>query len=202
MWSGHTSTICSRSHFWQITPFLWSILLLTSLIWITESDWCPACFKPICCNCKRVAALSTGLWGEMCHGTETFLAPQGKGGLLLPACVFYSLSCIQSIQGWTCVTECRRKEASGELQLQVCVMCVLCVTVCGSQSTMPEGLLARGQGTALTSAHSAARPQPLPPSLFSSSKANFTLPPFCSTSNAPRPKMIQSYARKLLWKFW
>lgn len=46
--------------------FLWSILLLTSLIWITQSDWCLAHFKPIRFNWMWVAALPTVLRGKMC----------------------------------------------------------------------------------------------------------------------------------------
>lgn len=46
--------------------FLWSILLLTSLIWITQSDWCLAHFKPIRSNWMWVATLPTVLRGKMC----------------------------------------------------------------------------------------------------------------------------------------
>lgn len=57
--------------------FLWSILLLTSLIWITQSDWCLAHFKPIRSNWMWVATLLTVLQGQndSCQ-TETFHTPR------------------------------------------------------------------------------------------------------------------------------
>lgn len=116
--------------------FLRSILLLTSLIWITESDWCPA----------RFPNLSVVIASEWPRTRRDFEAksvveqrhswlPAGESG---GQCVSF-----------TSAHSCRRKEVSRELQLQVCVLCVLCATVCGSQSTMPQGLLARGQGDSI-----------------------------------------------------
>lgn len=40
----------ARSPLNQTTPFHWSILLLTSLIWITQPDWCLTRFKPLRSN--------------------------------------------------------------------------------------------------------------------------------------------------------
>ncbi len=45
---------------------LCSILLLTSLIWITQSDWCVTHFKTIPSNWMWVAAPPTVLGGKMC----------------------------------------------------------------------------------------------------------------------------------------
>lgn len=85
------------------------------------------------------AALLTGLGVKCVLEQRHSWLPAAKGGCCYQPVCFTHLRAFRAFRAELVLR--KEEEKRSPLQLQVCVMCV-CVTVCGSQSTMPEGLLA------------------------------------------------------------